>query len=241
MIFLQIGKFSFLNQIFAPIPACSCAVWETNRLALVGKFAGYPLEVDAKNDRNIPVSKVAPYLAKTDGTRDFPWRVIIVSQHDTELLQSELIYELAVPLAIEDTSWIKPGKVAWDWWNGIDLTGVDFRAGVNTATYKYFVDFAADYGLQYILLDEGWTATSRDILHENPNVDLAEIVRYAKQKGVGVLVWVLWKPLDERMDEALDRFQKLGVAGVKVDFIQRDDQWMIDFYLRTCAKRRNGT
>ena len=111
---------------------------------------------------------------------------------------------------------------------------------MNTATYKYFVDFAADYGLQYILLDEGWTATSRDILHENPNVDLAEIVRYAKQKGVGVLVWVLWKPLDERMDETLDRFQKLGVAGVKVDFIQRDDQWMIDFYLRTvreAAKR----
>ena len=161
---------------------------------------------------------------------------MIVSDQDKDLLQSELIYELAAPLAIDDTSWIKPGKVAWDWWNGIDVTGVDFRAGVNTDTYKYFIDFAADFGIQYILLDEGWTASSTDILHDNPNVDLAEIVRYGKQKGVGVLVWVLWKPLDEHMAEALDRFQKLGVAGVKVDFMQRDDQWMIDFYQRVARE-----
>ena len=203
---------------------------------LVGKFAGYPLETEVKDDRNVPVSKAAPFLAKTDGTRSFPWRVMIISEHDTDLLQSELIYELATPLALEDTTWIKPGKVAWDWWNGIDITGVDFQAGVNAETYKYFVNFAADYGLQYILLDEGWTATSSDILHDNPNVDLAELVRYGKQKGVGVLVWVLWKPLDEHMVEALDRFQKLGVAGIKVDFIQRDDQLMIDFYLRTARE-----
>src|SRR5262249_31432517 len=137
---------------------------------LVGKFAGYPLETQVKDDRNVPVSKAAPYLAKTEGTRTFPWRVMIVAEHDTDLLKSELIHELAAPLAIEDTTWIKPGKVAWDWWNGIDLTGVDFRAGVNTKSYKYFIDFAADYGLQYILLDEGWTAKSTDILHDNPDV-----------------------------------------------------------------------
>jgi alpha-glucosidase len=207
-----------------------------HQAGLVGKFAGYPLETEARDDRNVPVTKAAPYLAKTDGKRTFPWRVMIVSDQDKDLLQSELIYELAAPLSLSDTSWIKPGKVAWDWWNGIDVTGVDFRAGVNTATYQYFIDFAADFGIQYILLDEGWTASSTDILHDNPNVDLAELVRYAKQKGVGVLVWVLWKPLDEHMAAALDRFQQLGVAGVKVDFMQRDDQWMIDFYLRVARE-----
>ena len=175
---------------------------DNQQVGLVGKFAGYPLETEVKDDRNVPVSKAAPYLAKTDGNRTFPWRVMIVSEQDKDLLQSELIYELAAPLAIEDTAWIKPGKVAWDWWNGIDITGVEFRAGVNTQTYKYFIDFAADYGLQYILLDEGWTATSSDILHDNADVNLGEIVRYGKQKGVGVLVWVLWKPLDEHMEEA---------------------------------------
>lgn len=203
---------------------------------LVGKYAGYPLETKAQDDRNVPVTKAATYLAKTAGTRTFPWRVMILSEHDTELLQSELIYELAPPLAITDTDWIKPGKVAWDWWNGINLTGVDFRAGVNTETYKYFIDFAADFGIEYVLLDEGWTASTTDILHENPNVDLAEIVQYGKQKGVGVILWVLWNALDANMDKALDRFERLGVAGIKVDFMQRDDQWMIEFYQRTARR-----
>lgn len=203
-----------------------------HKAGLVGKFAPFPLESFPKNDRDVEVSKPAAYLAKTAGTRTFPWRVMIISDHDTELLQSELIYELGQPLAIEDTSWIKPGKVAWDWWNGIDLTGVDFHAGINTASYKYFVDFAAEYKLDYILLDEGWTASTTDILHENPNVDLPEIVRYGKEKGIGVILWVLWNALDANMEPALDRFEKLGVAGIKVDFMQRDDQWMIEYYHR---------
>lgn len=144
------------------------------------------------------------------------------------------------PLAIDDPSWIQPGKVAWDWWNGIDLTGVDFRAGVNTATYKYFIDFAAENGIEYILLDEGWTKSTDDILHEHPDIDLEEILSYGKEKGVRVILWVLWNALEEHMDEALDRFEKLGVAGIKVDFIQRDDQWMMEYYervAREAAKR----
>jgi alpha-glucosidase len=206
------------------------------QIGLVGKYAGFPLETQAKDDRNVPVTKTAPYLAQTDGSRTFPWRVMIISERDTDLLQSELIYELAPPLAIGDTAWIKPGKVAWDWWNGIDLTGVDFRAGVNTQTYKYFIDFAAEFGIQYILLDEGWTASTSDILHENPNVDLPEILRYGKQKNVGVILWVLWTALDRDLDAALDRFKQLGVAGIKVDFMQRDDQWMIEFYHRVALE-----
>ncbi|MGD9634740.1 MAG: glycoside hydrolase family 97 protein [Pirellulales bacterium] len=203
---------------------------------LVGKFAPYPLEAKLTDDRSAPVSKAADYLAKTAGTRTFPWRVMIVSENDADLVESELIYELAPPLAIDSADWIKPGKVAWDWWNGIDLTGVDFRAGVNTETYKYFIDFAAEYNLQYILLDEGWTASTTDILHENPDVDLPEIVRYAHEKKVGVLLWVLWNALDEQLDPALERFEKLGVAGIKVDFLQRDDQWMIEYYHRVAKE-----
>ena len=214
-----------------------------SQVGLVGKFAGFPLETNAQDDRNVPVTKAAPFLAKTEGTRTFPWRVMIISERDTELLESELIYELAPPLAIDDTAWIKPGKVSWDWWNGIDLTGVDFRAGVNTETYKYFIDFAAAHKIEYILLDEGWAASSTDILHENPNIDLREILRYGKEKGVRAILWVLWSALDKDkdMNAALDRFERLGVAGIKVDFMQRDDQWMIEYYHRVAreAARRH--
>ena len=155
---------------------------DNKQVGLVGKFAGFPLETAAKDDRNVPVTKAATFLAKTGGTRTFPWRVMIISERDAELLQSELIHQLAPPLAIEDSSWIKPGKVCWDWWNGIDLTGVDFRAGVNTETYKYFIDFAAAHNIEYILLDEGWTASTTDILHENPDVDLPEISAIRQRK-----------------------------------------------------------
>ncbi|MFO0788431.1 MAG: glycoside hydrolase family 97 protein [Pirellulales bacterium] len=206
------------------------------RAGLVGKYAPFPLETYAKNDRDVIVTKPAPYLAKTVGTRTFPWRVMIISERDADLVQSELIHELGQPLAIEDPSWIKPGKVAWDWWNGIDITGVEFRAGINTATYQHFIDFAAEYHIEYVLLDEGWTASTSDILHENRSVDLPEIVRYGKEKGVGVVLWVLWNALDANLEEALDRFEKLGVAGIKVDFMQRDDQWMIEYYHRVARE-----
>ena len=133
------------------------------QIGLVGKYAPYPLETKAKpnsaNDRDVEVTKGADYLAQTEGTRTFPWRLAIVTEHDTELLQSELVFWLAPPLELKDTSWIKPGKVTWDWWCDIQLTGVDFRAGVNTETYKYFIDFASEYGIEYLLIDEGWCPT----------------------------------------------------------------------------------
>jgi alpha-glucosidase len=210
------------------------------KVGLVGKYAPYPLETHPKpnspNDRDVAVTKGAPYLAKTIGTRSFPWRVMLVTEKDAELLQSEIIYNLASPLLLADTSWIKPGKVTWEWWSDINVTGVDFRAGVNTETYKYYIDFAADYGIEYLLLDEGWCADSADVLSERPGVNLKEIVDYGKQKNVRVLLWVLWNGLDKKLDEAMTKFEKLGVAGIKVDFMQRDDQWMVDFYERVAGE-----
>ncbi|MAT73161.1 MAG: hypothetical protein CMJ58_27055 [Planctomycetaceae bacterium] len=205
------------------------------RAGLVGKFAGYPLEVEQRSDRDFPVVKHADFLAKTAGTRSFPWRLLVVADQDKDLLESELVYQLAAPLAIDSTDWIQPGKVSWDWWNGIDLRGVDFRAGVNTATYKYFVDFAAEYGIEYILLDEGWSVSSTDLSASRPEIDLREIIDHANDKGVRVLLWVLWNALDDDMEALLGRFEELGVAGIKVDFMQRDDQQMVDFYWR-CAR-----
>jgi alpha-glucosidase len=202
------------------------------KLGLVGKYAPYPLETEAHSDRDIPVTKATEYLAKTTGSRTFPWRVILVTEKDTELIQSEIIFNLASPLALDDTSWIKPGKVTWDWWNAINVTGVDFRAGVNTETYKYYIDFSADYGIDYLLIDEGWCSDPSDVLSENPDVDLQEIIDYGNKKGVRILLWVLWNALDKKLDAALDKFEKMGVAGIKVDFMQRDDQWMVEYYER---------
>jgi alpha-glucosidase len=214
------------------------------KVGLVGKYAPYPLEAQPKRDgqvdRDIPVTTAASYLAKTDGNRVFPWRVLLITEKDTELIQSEIIFNLAAPLKLVDTSWIKPGKVTWDWWNDINVTGVDFRAGVNTETYKYFIDFASDHGVEYLLIDEGWSADSSDILREKQSVNLRDIIDYGKKKNVRVLLWVIWKALDMKLEPALEKFEKLGVAGIKVDFMQRDDQWMMEFYervAREAAKR----
>jgi alpha-glucosidase len=165
------------------------------KVGLVGKYAPYALETqpktDGQADRDIPVTKSAPYLAKTDGNRGFPWRVLLISEKDTELIQSEIVFNLAAPHKIVDTSWIKPGKVTWDWWNDLNITGVDFRAGVNTETYKYYIDFASDYGVDYLLIDEGWCADSSDLLSEKDEVNLREIIDYGKKKNVRILLWVI--------------------------------------------------
>ncbi|TAJ14348.1 glycoside hydrolase family 97 protein [Marinilabiliaceae bacterium JC017] len=202
---------------------------------LNGKFAGYPLETNQTSDRDVVVTKYADYLAVTSGKRVFPWRLIIISKNDTELVASELIYKLSKPLQIKDPSWIKPGKVAWDWWNNLNISGVDFEAGVNTATYKYFIDFASQYGIEYIILDEGWYHLE-DVLKIKEEVDVHEIIRYGKEKNVDVILWVTWKALDDKLDEALTAFEQWSVKGIKVDFMQRDDQWMVNYYHRIAKK-----
>ena len=206
-----------------------------SEFGLVGKYPGYPLETEAKNDRDVPVTKHAAYLAQVEGPRAFPWRVMIITTNDAQLVKSEMIYKLATPLQLEDVSWIKPGKVAWDWWNDLNVYGVDFKAGVNNDTYKYFIDFASKYGLDYIILDEGWYHL-KDVLSVVDDIDIPELVAYGKEKNVGVILWVTWKALNDKIDEALDQFEKWGVKGIKVDFMERDDQWMVDFYHNTAIK-----
>jgi len=212
---------------------------DDNQNALVGKYPGVVLEEEQLNDRDVKPVKYADYIAECNGPRDFPWRAMIISEKDADLVQSELIYKLAPELKIENTDWIKPGKVAWDWWNANNIYGVDFVAGVNTETYKYYIDFASKYGLDYIILDEGWYVLS-DIMKLEKDMDVKELIDYGKKKNVGVILWVVWKALDDKLEEALDQFQAWGAAGIKIDFMQRDDQWMVNFYekiARECAKR----
>jgi alpha-glucosidase len=207
---------------------------------LAAAFPPYPLKESLTGDRDYKVMESADYIAITAGTRTFPWRVIGIADRDADLITNQIIYLLEKPSQVQDTSWIKPGKVAWDWWNANNVYGVDFKAGINTATYKYYIDFAAKYGLPYIILDEGWYKLG-NVLEVVPEINMEELTAYAKQKNVGIILWVVWKTLDDQLIPALDQFQKWGIKGIKVDFMQRSDQILIDYYYRVsreCAKRK---
>jgi len=210
-----------------------------NPNALIGKFPGVVLEEVQLRDRDLKPTKYADYIAECNGPRSFPWRALILTENDADLLKSELIYKLGPEQKIENTDWIKPGKVAWDWWNANNIYGVDFEAGVNNNTYKYYIDFASKYGLEYIILDEGWYVLG-DIMKQEKDIDIQELVDYGKTKNVDIILWVVWETLDDKLAEGLDQFQKWGVKGIKMDFMQRDDQWMVNFYEKIaaeCAKR----
>ncbi len=212
----------------------------TSGNALAATFPPYPLKESLTRDRDYRVVESADYIAVTAGTRIFPWRVIGIADRDGDLLTNQIVYLLEKPSQVQDASWIKPGKVAWDWWNFNNVYGVDFKAGVNTETYKYYIDFAAKYGLPYIILDEGWYKLG-NVLEVVPEISMEELTAYAKQKNVGIILWVVWKTLDDQLIPALDQFQKWGVKGIKVDFMQRSDQILIDYYYRVsreCAKRK---
>lgn len=185
-------------------------------------------------DRIFKPKDTFDYIAKTSGTRAFPWRIFAVAAEDKQLLNNEIVYKLATPSQIEDTSWIKPGQVAWDWWNANNIYGVDFRAGINTETYKYFIDFASKNKIPYIVLDEGWYELG-DATKVAPDMDIPALVEYGRQKNVDVVLWLVWRTLDEKMEEALDLYQKWGIKGIKVDFMNRDDQDVMNFYFR-CAE-----
>jgi alpha-glucosidase len=207
----------------------------TSSNGLAATFPPYPLKEVLEGDRNFRVTETADYIAVTRGTRTYPWRLLGIAEKDGDLITNQLVWLLAKPSQVEDTSWIKPGKVAWDWWNALNLSNVDFKTGVNTQTYKYYIDFAAKNGLQYIILDEGWYKLG-DVMAVVPEINMEELTAYAKQKNVGVILWVVWKSLDDKFDQALDQFQKWGIKGIKIDFMQRDDQKLIDFYHKTCRE-----
>jgi len=204
-------------------------------------FPGVALEVSLKRDRDEIVTKHADYIAQTDGTRTFPWRVMAITRNDAELISNQLVFLLGRPSSEgADFSWVKPGKVAWDWWNFNNIYNVDFRAGVNTETYKYYIDFASKNGLEYVILDEGWYKLG-DLLTLEKDIDMDEIMAYANSKNVGIILWVVWKTLDMQLEPAMKLFDKWGIKGIKVDFMQRDDQWMVNYYWRIseeCAKHK---
>jgi alpha-glucosidase len=181
-------------------------------------------------DRNQILSKKADYIAEVSGSRAYPWRVFMISDDDRTFVESNLVTQLSGQNKIKDTSWIKPGMVAWDWYNANNIYGVDFEAGLNTETYKYYVDFASDNGIEYVILDEGWTKSTTEILDWNPDIDLPELIEYSKKKNVGIILWVLWKPLNENLEEILKLYSGWGAVGIKVDFMQRNDQAMVKSY-----------
>jgi alpha-glucosidase len=197
---------------------------------LVGIHPNFPAEEKETSKLDRIITKRENYVAKTNGKRTFPWRVIGISENDGDLINDQLSYLLASGTN-EDFSWVKPGKVAWDWWNALNSYGVDFKAGINTATYKYFIDFAAKYNLEYIILDEGWSK-DEDLLSVNPEINMDELAAYAKEKKVDLILWVSWLSLDKQLDAALKKFAEWNVKGIKVDFMQRDDQEMVNYYER---------
>ncbi|MFZ0281612.1 MAG: glycoside hydrolase family 97 catalytic domain-containing protein, partial [Bacteroidales bacterium] len=174
------------------------------------------------------------YIAKVKGSRNYPWRIIAVAADEKDLISNSLVYLLASPSAIGDASWVKPGVVMFDWWAKHNIYGVDFKAGINTETAKYFIDFCASHGFRYFLFDDGWSRED-DILNAIPGLDMPEVTAYGKTKGVDVMVWVIWRTLERQWDEAFTLFEKWGIKGIKVDFMNRDDQLMVEFYEAVAA------
>jgi len=191
----------------------------------MGVYAPYPLEakLGGYGGINYIPTKRADYIAKVSGTRDFPWRIVVISNHDKELLNNDMVQKLASPSRITDISWIQPGQVAWDWWNDRNISHVDFKAGMNTPTYKYFIDFAAANKIKYIIIDGGWSE-GLDLTKITADINLQEIIDYGRQKGVGVILWATWYAVTQQMDKVFPYYSAMGVKGFKIDFVDRDDQ-----------------
>ena len=207
-----------------------------------GSFTGtFPKVVDQmipKTDRDYGITSRKNYIAKTNGNREFPWRAFGLAENEARLLENDLAYRLGSPCKLTETSWIKPGKIAWDWWNDWNISGVPFKAGINTATYKYYIDFASANKLEYVVFDEGWSKPE-DLEQIHPDMDMDALFAYAKQKNVDIILWTTGRALEEKFESSFARFSKWGCAGVKVDFLTRDDQAMVNFYERV-AKTAAG-
>lgn len=204
---------------------------------MVSVFPKVPLEFGEDGDRSVKILKEADYIAQTSGKRNFPWRYFVISTEDSQLIENTMSYRLAEKNILEDTSWIKPGLASWEWWNGATPYGpdVNFVAGCNLDTYKYFIDFAANYGIPYIIMDEGWAMSTRDPYTPNPAVDVHELIRYGKEKNVGIVLWLTWLTVENNFG-LFETFEKWGVKGVKIDFMDRSDQWMVNYYERVARE-----
>ena len=195
-------------------------------------FPPCPLEQELSGDRSMNFTKTADYIARTNGKRSFPWRYFMIARHDKEIPLNTLTVQLSSPCEIADTEWIKPGQVSWDWWNHKMIWNVDFRSGINTPTYKYYIDFASKYGVPYIIMDEGWAKTTLEPFETSKEIDLPELIRYGKSKNVGIILWLPWTTVDAHLDNIFAKYAEWGVKGVKIDFMDRQDQWMVNYYER---------
>lgn len=204
---------------------------------LLGTFAAYPKEFQIHPRRcQKKVTQREKYIAVSHGNREYPWRVIVITSDDRQLPNNPLIYALAQPNAIGETAWIKPGKIAWDWWNDWGISGVDFKVGINNETYKYFIDFAAANNIEYVVLDEGWSEPGKgDVMSCIPDINVKELVEYGKSENVGIILWVVLNVLDDKLETACAHYAALGVKGFKVDFLDRDDQEGVEMVHRVAA------
>ena len=202
-------------------------------------FPRYPKDVEQGGHNMLQgvVKSREEYIAEYDGATAFPWRIVNISTEDKEMLDNDLVWLLGAPAdPSADWSWVKPGKVAWDWWNDWNLTGVDFKAGVNNATYEYYIDFASRNGIEYVILDEGWAVNlEADLFKVVPEIDLEKLVAYAAERNVGLVLWAGYWAFDKDMEKICEHYAKMGIKGWKVDFMDRDDQVVVDFYTRAAA------
>lgn len=203
----------------------------TGNNGAVGTFPKAPLEFGPDSDRSQKIVKSADYIAKTTGTRTFPWRYFVITDDDRQILENTMTLKLAPKSVISDPTWIKPGQASWEWWNDATPYGpdVNFVSGYNLDTYKYYIDFASKYNVKYIVMDEGWAKSTTDPYTPNPKVDLQELIRYGKQKNVGIILWLTWLTVHNNM-ELFKTFHDWGIKGVKIDFMDRSDQWMVKYY-----------
>lgn len=206
---------------------------------LEGVFAAVPDQVEQGGHNMLQglVKSRKPYIAECQPGAAFPWRIIVVASADAQLADCDMVYRLAKPAdADADWSWVKPGKVAWDWWNDWNITGVDFKAGINNDTYKHYIDFASANGIEYVILDEGWAVDKKaDLFQVIPEIDLQMLVDYAASKNVGIVLWAGYWAFNRDIEGVCKHFSQMGVKGFKVDFMDRDDQQMVRFYSDVAA------
>ena len=209
-----------------------------SKIGFTAIHAGYPISetIGGHNNLQYVVKQRDKCIAKVKGQRSFPWRCLIIAENDWELADSDMVYLLASPSRVEDISWIKPGKVAWDWWNAWNIYGVDFESGINNETYKYYIDFASKYGIEYVILDEGWAVNMKtDLFKVVPEIDLPELVAYGRERNVGLVLWAGYAAIERDMERVCRHYANMGIKGFKVDFMDRDDQKAVDFYYRMAA------
>ena len=207
---------------------------QQGKYGLKGVFAPYPAKTDFSPWRKQEyVTETTDFISRSRGSRSYPWRVLAITEKDTDMPVNNLVYALASPNRIGDTSWVKTGKVAWDWWNDWNLKGVPFKAGINMDTYKYYIDFASRNGIEFIVLDEGWyDPKSGDMLTVIPELDLPELIAYGKSKGVEIVLWTVFNVLDSQLEAACKKYADMGIKGFKVDFLDRDDQTAVEMVYR---------